>query len=1689
MGGLRMVDVLARLLLSLTLFGHVTSAQNVTMPPLFRRSFDGELLAHPMYIPPEEVTLDSDFHEAAPAYDTTTRLPDVMVVSEYFLKVKPYYPAPGIEYEKEKNMTFEGFVSMPATIKKPTSVLTLNALNIVAQKVEVTNFIQKQLKVKETKYDKEKQQFAIILDKQLEPGAVILISITYTGIINHFSQAGFFYTYYIDEKHQTNWMVATKLEAFHARKVFPCMDEPIYKAVFHIELTYPTAHVALSNMLEQKSTELGKGWSHIAFPPTQAMSTYLMVFTIGPYVMHSVWNKDGTLVRSVGWTGQEPYLEFAAETAGECLYQMGKISKIKFAMEKCDHLGLPEFPSGAMENYGLVIYKYQSIAINFKDALTVRSDLEPALEFDASPNTHPLIAPDGPYFDRITYKKGASLIRMLNDVLGEEVLWDGLSSYLSRYANGNADHKDLWKCLTDRPVLVGGFLYELLRMILQNQGLFGVHYDDDSFEALLKKIKTDDVPIGVKVMLIGDEVAFIGRAKKAGEAYSYNRLLHILNTVFHTPNIQNDPRYTLIDIALPQLEFFANVLRDSIDSPLIDALYKSALEVAYHPKLWEISKSWDINAFAFAYLPVAVRYNIGDSVKKALKLFDEIMADCKAAQSSNGTSWCTKVPTDLHRAIYCAAAKYDNKIGSHFASLMYYFNREVQTNPYFYQEYRSLLYGLTCAEGSQQLRTLIRGFLSSPLQPSLLFGWLKSNPKASDALLQQIRFLALHEQLRGRLEPEQEKLFVKYEQRIRDNMEWSAEFTPSIMKWMYDNLVVVEKVPWTKRLPGDLIVSRYDVEITPYIPGSASYKHSKNLTFDGKITITFGMESESNEIVLDAHRLVIDTDTIKLVDDEKKDIWINPQLITKDYDNGMITMIAEKVLVPRKVYKLTIEYNGFIFDGPHRGAVVSNHNYYEFNGKKGWIFSTDFEAGPGARTLMICADEPAYKAVVKMTVRHPADLTALSNMMDSGTDIKENGWAVTTYEESPPMSTYLIAISVGHFSALTTVSKTGVLARAYSWTGMEKYLDYTLKVMAGSIDYMSKYFDHPFPLKKLDLVALPQHSSAGAMENWGLILGHYEFLMVDMDYVNIAKLSRVGNGVAHETVHMWFGDLITMDWWSDVFIKEGFAKYWSANAHAYAIPEQTAYVLNYTRFQVYMDALDFDCSPDHCKPMLSDTPPILGKIPYFKGSALLNLLSNVMSPETLQKGLRRYIKKNINGVSNAEDLWASLTEVCAEDGVKDWEGKNLNVSVLMKEWSYETSFPILKASATKRGIVTYELEACLGNVSDWKIPVFRGDGKSEKLLWFRGKNGNSPDWSPYLPLYAIDNVRTSSFLRMQYDDLCWADLLKNLKTAAKDHETQGQLLSDALFFARKGVYKWPKFLDLVHAINWEASLTQWRVAFSFMDTFYHNFRYHFEFKVVKMFLMALTKKVYRQIGLLDQTKWEMQALGAQLQDHLCRIGHASCLQQVNAEFQNFAAQCARSRHGTAKCVGVAPDYRQSMYCYGLRQNPKSIEVVESMWKYFAEKAIYFNRDGEKLLHAMSCTNDTSKLNGYIDSAIRGELPETIIQYIGDNEVTGQLLFDHFNKNLKKVIESPKLSVKVLWGNVNFDNYVDAMTRDWSTDEHLEKLMHFKYNPLFKALNEEQKKTWDKAIQKVVTTKKWLAENAASIVDWIDAHYF
>ncbi|KIH59676.1 peptidase family M1, partial [Ancylostoma duodenale] len=208
----------------------------------------------------------------------TPRLPDVISVTAYYVKILPYYPAPGIYYDEGRNMTFDGSVLMFVWIKKPTLEITLNAVN----------------------------------------RAILSV------------------------------MLADSLN----------------RPAFQLDLVYPSSHVALGNMKETPPVDLGNGWSMVSFPPTPVISTYLIAFAAGPFVSHSLINKDGTLVRSWGWTGQENFLKFSAETAAECLYQMGLYTKIKFPLEKCDHLGLPEHGISGMENFGLVIYKNEIIAYN-----------------------------------------------------------------------------------------------------------------------------------------------------------------------------------------------------------------------------------------------------------------------------------------------------------------------------------------------------------------------------------------------------------------------------------------------------------------------------------------------------------------------------------------------------------------------------------------------------------------------------------------------------------------------------------------------------------------------------------------------------------------------------------------------------------------------------------------------------------------------------------------------------------------------------------------------------------------------------------------------------------------------------------------------------------------------------------------------------------------------------------------------------------------------------------------------------------------------------------------------------------------------------------------------------------------------------------------------------------------------------
>ncbi|EYB89646.1 hypothetical protein Y032_0229g2911 [Ancylostoma ceylanicum] len=1374
---------------------------------------------------------------------------------------------------------------------------------------------------------------------------------------------------------------------------------------------------------------------------------------------------------------------------------------------------------------------------------------------------------------KITYQKGAMLLRLLSDVIGVEPFRDALQQLLRTHEYSTATHLNLFSCLNDVvnranisgwcgalnvthlmepyfhqtsfpviyahadknglslsqepfndistqlpsawnykwiiPVRSGHYNSEnteILWMVpqaLENSqqcplkainrwhvasyttATYGrVFYDDESLNSLLKKITSEDAPIGVKISLVGDEVALVARQESKGHPYSYDRLLNILVSVFNTP-LTDDPSFSLADITLPQFEFFASLIRDTIDAPLINRLFDKAFGKIYRTELWEDSSSWNANVFKYRFLPYAVMYNVGDATAMAQKTFDKIIRNCQLLYSKNGTSWCSGVPNDIHRGTYCGAAKYERDNGANFATLMQLYSEEVQVNPYFYQEYRALLEGMACTELPHALKEIISLFIESPLQPPMIFGWLKTNPSASDALynflankpdevlryrglssyldamtynwrtnrrLQQ--FSSLLDILSPRMTEEQEEVFTEYEEKIQKNIEWSAKYLTSIMRWMYDNLVVIGKERWDKRLPGIVKPKRYDVEITPYIPGSGKYGFYRNLTFDGKIKMKFAVTRRTSEVVLNAHRLVIDPDTIILEDAQHRKYDVTALGVTKDYENGILTIPVAGALFPDVEYSLSISYSGFIFDKPHRG-ILSNYNFYEFNGKQGWIFSTNFEGGPGSRSLMICCDEPSYKAVFNISVKHAADMTALSNMINTGTVVSKGGWAVTTFQETPKMSSYLVAICVGQFASLSTVSETGVLVRAYSWTGMEQYADFSLKIVAGTVDYMSKYFNYSFPLSKLDIMTHPQHANRDGMANWGLIIGDYEKMMVDTDYADVATLSDVAVTLARDVVQQWFGDLVTMDWWSSTFLNEGLAEYWAHIAASHVLPEQKDYFLGYSRFATTATSLWNDCGSNSSAPLISDDGGLFAPTMYLKGSAIMNVLSSAVPADVLQEGLRNFMIKKAYANASPDELWSSLTEACGSNGVKGWDGKNLDVAAFMKSWTTEKSFPILKVSVDSDYRISYRQESCINGSATWYIPIFSANRTNEEFNWFYGKYGTSPSWSLPFPLTRLDNVRGNCFVRMHYDRMLFPFMKRNMHIV-EDPVTHGTILSDAWFFVSREDYSWRQFLDVFGSVDWADKPIPWIVGLQFMEKLYRSFRFTDDFQRISKYLILLMEWTYKTLGQSSNpsTKWDKRMLGSSINAWMCRLNHPGCLNTAEAQFTQFLSNCKQSHSGTAHCAGIVPDFRRTMYCYGLRQNPEAAATVYSLYREYASKANHFIRDGENLLFAMSCLNDTEELNEYVHSILDGELPMRMLSYIGDNDRTARVLYDYLRKNIREVLLS----------DVDFDYFVDAMTTDWSSKEQLNELIFFEITDDYKLLNEKQQTAWETAIK-------------------------
>jgi puromycin-sensitive aminopeptidase len=436
--------------------------------------------------------------------------------------------------------------------------------------------------------------------------------------------------------------------------------------------------------------------------------------------------------------------------------------------------------------------------------------------------------------------------------------------------------------------------------------------------------------------------------------------------------------------------------------------------------------------------------------------------------------------------------------------------------------------------------------------------------------------------------------------------------------------------------------TNYDLDLTPDL---------STFTFAGKQNVTFKLLEATKELIWHGRDLEI----------QKAVINNNELSVSYNKDDETITLTSSDELASGE-YVLEITYTGEINDSLH-GWYRSK---YEQDGETKWLATTQLEA-TSAREAFICIDEPSAKATFDVTLHIDESLDAISNGQIVKSEVTD-GVKSVKFEQTPIMSTYLLAFLVGEFEYIETINDEGVVVRVYTVPGKKEHGAFALDVAAKTLSFYKDYFGIAYPLPKLDMIAVPDFA-AGAMENWGAVTYRETALLVDDNNSSLATKQWAAMVVAHELAHQWFGNLVTMGWWTDLWLNEGFASWVEYLAVDHLFPEWNMW----TQFVTddYAHARDLDAL-DNTHPVEvevyhpHEVDEIFDAISYQKGASVIRMLHEYLGETDFKTGLHDYLAKHSYGNAVTADLWAALEEASGKP-----------VSKIMGAWTSIPGHPVI----------------------------------------------------------------------------------------------------------------------------------------------------------------------------------------------------------------------------------------------------------------------------------------------------------------------------------------------------------------------------------------------------------------------------
>lgn len=593
----------------------------------------------------------------------------------------------------------------------------------------------------------------------------------------------------------------------------------------------------------------------------------------------------------------------------------------------------------------------------------------------------------------------------------------------------------------------------------------------------------------------------------------------------------------------------------------------------------------------------------------------------------------------------------------------------------------------------------------------------------------------------------------------------------TIWKYVYTADVSERKITNT-RLPTNLYPLEYFLFLTTFLPGYAWEADEKNCAFEGNVYIKMGVNEATDKIVLHSDSLKIADAAVYNMDPSD----LNVTTWDASPEDQFITIYLNREVNPDEQFEIMILFSGKLRNDM-KGFYITESR--RADGQEMLNAVTQFET-TAARYMVPCFDEPEFKATWEVSLQYPTGAVALSNAIEDGT-ISSGNFSITSFKRTVKMSSYLLAIFIGDLEYKETKTDSGVRIRVYTDPARIDQVDNALNVSKPVMEGFEKLFGIKYPMEKLDIVSANKFS-AGAMENWGLLV-HKPSLLLGWG-------EKVADVVIHELAHQWFGNLVTMKYWNQTWLNEGFADYMEAIGGSFIQP-------NFDFDNFYLLRQSEAKKKDQTIPLNEISYKEDGSIDiislyYPKGSSFIRMLEIIVGKENFIQALRSYLQKHQYSNTEDKDLYDALKEfhqplLCAPEEV--------DIEEFARCWTHQNGYPTVYVESTETGVTLTQrkespIEADFRKYEEcgnrWDIPIWYQEAGSDKeniqFKWFK-KEENELKLTVQEPV--IINANSYGYYDVVYSNDLYESIAaqwKNNSEAYSDN-SKYRVLVDAVKYA------------------------------------------------------------------------------------------------------------------------------------------------------------------------------------------------------------------------------------------------------------------------------------------------------------------